>query len=482
MDNAQEKKYAVPNIEPFWVWWSQILKRSFDISASALGLLILSPLFLIIAIMIKRESPGPVLYRGPRLGLDGKPFGILKFRTMRDEAASYQGLPITAEGDKRITSLGNWLRVTKLNELPQLWNVLKGEMSLVGPRPEDPQIAKTWPSALRAEILSVRPGITSPASVIYRDEEKLLKSTSVMDDYLKDILPDKLRFDQLYVRNHNFFSDLDIIFMTFISLLPSLRQNSIPTETLYNGWFYRLTRRYFSWFLIDVLVSFTAITLSGLIWRMNKPLNLGLINSIWIAVGIAVIFSGINTFLGLGRVWWRYARPAYIFDLAFSSGISTLLIATVNWRWPGGPFLPLEVLLLTGLLAFFGFVSVRYRERLFTGIVTHWFSHRTNGVGIGERVLIVGAGECGLLGAWLLQRSNLSSAFSIIGMVDDDPHKEGLTIDGHHVFGLTHRIPELVQQKDIGVILFAIEKIQSSEQARNLGPLSSDKSACCADS
>ena len=237
---------------------------------------------------------------------------------------------------------------------------------------------------------------------------------------------------------------------------------------LYNGLLYRFTHRYFSWFLMDNLVALTAVALAGIIWRLSGPLNLGWGVAIGVAVGMALIFSCVNSLMGLGHIWWRNARAAYIFDLALSSVVSTLLVTALDWLWPNGRFLPEGLVIVAGLLAFFGFVSVRYRERLFTGIVTHWFSYRTNGAGIGERVLIVGAGECGLLGAWLLQRSNLSSAFSIIGMVDDDPHKEGLTIDGYHVFGLTHRIPELVQQKDIGVILFAIEKIQSSEQARIL--------------
>jgi len=470
MDYPQDKEFTIPNIKPFpvWAWGGQLLKRSFDVIASALGLLILFPLFLIIAGVIKRESPGPVYFRGPRLGRNGKPFGILKFRTMYEKAASYAGPSVTAHDDGRITPLGKWLRATKLNELPQLWNVFKGEMSMVGPRPEDPQIARNWPAPMRTEILSVRPGITSPASIIYRDEEKLLKSASVMDDYLKDILPDKLRLDQLYVRNRNFLSDLDVIFMTFLALLPILRQNPIPIETLYNGFLYRLTRRYFSWFIVDILISFTAVSLAGVIWRMSEPLNLGLQDSIAVAVGIALVFSCVNTFLGLGHVWWRYAQPATAFDLALSSGISTLLIAILDWRWLRGPFLPLNMLIVTGLLAFLGFVSIRYRERLLTGLAMRWFSHRGNKAGMRERVLIVGAGECGLLGAWLLQRSNFSSAFSIVGMVDDDPHKEGLTIDGHRVFGLTRRIPELVQQQDIGVILFAIDEIQPDEQARIL--------------
>lgn len=448
-------------------WAQNAAKRLVDILASLFGLAVLPPFFLIIAILIKRESPGPVFYRGPRIGRHGKTFNILKFRTMVESLESHAGPRITAEDDGRITPLGRWLRNAKLNELPQLWNVLKGEMSLVGPRPEDPQIARTWPVGLRAEILSVRPGITSPASIIYRDEEKLLKSASVMDDYLKDVLPDKLRLDQLYVRNRNFLSDLDVIFYTLIALLPRLRKNSVPTETLYNGLLYRFTQRYFSWFFADNLVAFTAVALAGSLWRLGGPLNLGWDDAVWVAAGIAMIFSLVNSALGLGRIWWRYARPAYAFDLALSSAISVLLVTTLDWRWPNGPFLPLGMVLVSGLLAFLGFVSVRYRERLLTGFATRWFWRRDQS-GLGERILIVGAGECGLMASWLVNHSNLSSAFSIIGMVDDDPAKQGMTIGGHRVFGLTRRIPEIVGQHDIGVILFAIEQIEPAEQERIL--------------
>jgi lipopolysaccharide/colanic/teichoic acid biosynthesis glycosyltransferase len=431
-------------------------------------LVLLSPLFLLIAFWIKRESPGPVFYRGPRLGKDGKPFRILKFRTMYERPESYRGPSITAQGDRRITPLGGWLRETKVNELPQLWNVLVGEMSMVGPRPEDPEIARNWPADVRDEILSIRPGITSPASIIYRDEEKMLRSSSVMDDYLMLFLPDKLRLDQLYVRNHRFLSDLDVIFLTLAVLLPRLRETSIPTETVYNGFLYRFINRYMLWFLLDSLVAFGAVGTAGGLWRLSGPLNLGIERAVEIAATLALILSLVNSRLGLGRISWRYARPVYAFDLALSSAISTLVLVTADRFWPGGPFLPLGLILVAGLLAFLGFVSLRYRERLLSGLALRWLMSRRNGERLGERVLIVGAGECGLLATWLIRRSNLSSAFSVIGMVDDDPRKQDMTVDGHRVFGFTGRIPEIVEQQDVGLILFAIETIQAEEQARIL--------------
>lgn len=459
----------IPSVRPFFNrHLDRFYKRAFDLLGAFWGLFFLLPFFLLIALWIKRESPGPVFYRGPRLGKDGKPFGILKFRTMYENAASYQGPRLTTDGDRRITPLGHWLRETKINELPQLWNVLVGEMSIVGPRPEDPEIAETWPDEARREILSVRPGITSPASVMYRDEEKILKGSAAIDDYLQVIMPDKLRLDQLYVRNHRFLSDLDIIFWTLLVLLPRLRNQAIPTESLYNGLLNRFISRYFSWFVIDNLVAFAAVVVTGVLWRRSGPLDLGMVQALLRAAGIAFLFSLVNSQRGMGQVWWRSARPALVFDLAFSSLLSTLLVLAFDAFLAAPPHMPVGMILVSGLLAFLGFVAVRYRERLVTGFATRWLRGREKQYQTRERVLIVGAGECGLLASWLLHHSKLASAFSIVGMVDDDPAKIGMNVDGHHVFGLTRRIPEIVAQQDVGVILFAIETIRPEEQERIL--------------
>jgi lipopolysaccharide/colanic/teichoic acid biosynthesis glycosyltransferase len=198
------------------------VKRLLDILASAFGLLLFGPLFLFLAWRIKRDSPGPVFYRGPRLGRGGRIFQILKFRTMYEQSQSYAGPRVTAQDDPRITPLGKWLRYTKLNELPQLWNVLVGEMSLVGPRPEDPELGMAWPAEVRREVLSVRPGITSPASVQFHNEEDLLANKQVISTYMEDIVPFKLRLDQLYVRHHSLWLDLDTLFWTFMVLVPKL--------------------------------------------------------------------------------------------------------------------------------------------------------------------------------------------------------------------------------------------------------------------
>jgi lipopolysaccharide/colanic/teichoic acid biosynthesis glycosyltransferase len=447
-------------------------RRALDIFVSLFGLILLSPLFILIAFLIKRDSSGSVFYRGPRLGKQGHQFGILKFRTMYDNLESYHGPKVTALGDKRITPIGQWLRETKINELPQLWNVLIGDMSLVGPRPEDPEVANSWPQEVLDEFLSVRPGITSPASVVYRDEETLLESPHLMDDYLRRILPSKLRLDTLYIRNRNLLTDMDIIFWTLVVLIPQIKRRPIPEYRLYSGPLARFVRLDFSWFMMDLPVSFAAIGVTGLLWRTGGPLDLGWGFAVVVAIVIALFFSIINALLGLNRVFWSKARPSEALELAFSSALVTIGLVVVN-HFFGDLLLPYRalpsgLLLVTGFLAFAGFVGVRYRERILTGIASRWLSFRGIHQTFGERVLIIGAGEVGEFAVWLLRKGDLARAFSIVGLIDDDPRKQGMRIEGLKVLGSTKNIPELVGQYDIGLVLFSISRITLDERDRIL--------------
>jgi lipopolysaccharide/colanic/teichoic acid biosynthesis glycosyltransferase len=465
-------------------WFGKAFKRLFDILVSGLCLLFLSPVIGLIALVVKRESPGPVFYRGPRLGRGGTVFNILKFRTMRESPESYLGPRITAKDDPRITPLGKWLRDTKINELPQLWNVLRGEMSLVGPRPEEPEIAAHWTEAARQEILSVRPGITSPASVLYRDEEKLLTSGNVMDDYLRRIMPDKQRLDLLYVRTHRFFSDLDVIFLTLISLFPSADGRPIPEGSLFSGLLANFIRRHVSWFLVDTLITFFAMGIAGLAWRLVEPLNVGWGPAILLALGFALLKSVTAALMGVNRIAWSRASASDALELLPGILVATIIALLVNYFWPAGllgiattgaktpwgsdALLPTGLFLTAAGLAFVGIVAVRYRQRLVTGVASRWLQLRHQTSALGERLLIVGAGECGQLAGWLVQKSNLASAFIVVGMVDDDPHKYNMRIDGHPVLGSTRDLPALVERDNIGVILYAISHIDPPEQERIL--------------
>ncbi len=189
-------------------------KRLFDLLLSTLGLLLLCPVLLLIAVLIKLDSPGPVFYRQERVGRFERPFRIHKFRTMRHEPQG-QGLQITVGADSRITRVGHVLRGSKLDELPQLIDVWLGDMSLVGPRPEVPRYVAHYPEAMRRKVLSVRPGITDIASIEYRDESAVLaRAADPEHAYIHEVLPHKLALAASYVDRASVWMDIKLIWRT----------------------------------------------------------------------------------------------------------------------------------------------------------------------------------------------------------------------------------------------------------------------------
>jgi lipopolysaccharide/colanic/teichoic acid biosynthesis glycosyltransferase len=191
-----------------------VLKRAMDITASAIGLLLLSPLLLGVALWVKLDSPGPVFFRQERVGRHGRPFRIHKFRTMVADAPQ-RGAQITVGADARITRAGQWLRGRKLDELPQLIDVLQGTMSLVGPRPEVPRYVALYPAEVRAEVLSVRPGITDLASIEFRRENELLAAAADPErEYVQVVMPQKLQYARTYVQQATLLGDLQLIWRT----------------------------------------------------------------------------------------------------------------------------------------------------------------------------------------------------------------------------------------------------------------------------
>lgn len=196
-----------------------VAKRIFDLCFTIPGLVLLFPLFIIIATWIKIDSPGPVFFRQTRVGKKGVIFQILKFRTMILDAEK-KGEQITVGQDPRITRSGNFLRKYKLDELPQLINVLLGEMSLVGPRPEVPKYVEYYPSHIKNIILSVPPGITDFASIEYRDESTLLaQSVDPELIYIQEILPTKLEYYVKYVNERSLYLDFKLILKTFYRIV-----------------------------------------------------------------------------------------------------------------------------------------------------------------------------------------------------------------------------------------------------------------------
>lgn len=199
------------------------VKRAFDIGASLIGLAATAPVLVATAALVKLSSPGPVIFRQTRVGRGGKPFQLLKFRTMR---VAQEGPQVTVDRDPRITAVGRILRKTKLDELPELLNVLSGDLSLVGPRPEVPKYVAMYPEAERAFLQRFQPGITDPATIRFRNEEDVLAHSADPEaTYVQEILPAKLRMYREYLEQASLASDFKVIAETaLVVLLPGRAQ------------------------------------------------------------------------------------------------------------------------------------------------------------------------------------------------------------------------------------------------------------------
>ncbi|MEP7283588.1 MAG: sugar transferase [Rubrivivax sp.] len=196
-------------------------KRLFDLVGAALALLVLTPLLIALALLIKIDSPGPALYRQQRVGRHGRPFRIHKLRTMVHGAG---GAPLTVGDDTRVTRAGRWLRRTRLDELPQLIDVLLGDMSLVGPRPDVPRYLDQMPPALRERVLRVRPGLTDPVALAHLDESALLaRAADPEREYVQRILPAKLQAAADYAEHATLGSDIAVLARTLRRLAGGLR-------------------------------------------------------------------------------------------------------------------------------------------------------------------------------------------------------------------------------------------------------------------
>jgi lipopolysaccharide/colanic/teichoic acid biosynthesis glycosyltransferase len=431
------------------------IKRVFDITAAFLGLLVLSPVFGIIAILIKRDSPGPVFYWGPRIGKKGVQFRMLKFRTMYEDPKSYRGPRVTSQDDDRITPIGKWLRDTKLNEFPQLWNVLIGEMSLVGPRPEDPAISRTWPTKIAHEILSVRPGITSPASVLYRDEESMLRAGEVMQKYLHELSPDKMRLDQLYVRYQSFWLDLDVVLWTALLLLPKIKAISLPERLLFVGPVTRLIQRYVGWFLCDFVVVW--VSYGAISWFVNlfRPVEPVWSLSAQIALAFALLFTLVGLFLSVNRINWAKATTWEIGKLWVAWIVATVALMFYYVYLGVQNLLLFGIALAASLLSFFGILAVRYNGRLVNRLLSQIVTRRLSKDETRERVLIVGSGRTAEHISWLMDHPTYAGKFQVVGVIDDNLMSQGMNIYGSRVIGRVEDIQRIVKNRNIDLIILA---------------------------
>ena len=436
------------------------IRRLFDVTASFFGLLLVSPILLLIGLAIRHKSSSPILYSAKRVGKFGREFLMYKFRTMTEPPGA-NGPKVTAHDDPRITRIGRFLRQTKLNELPQLFNVLKGEMSFVGPRPEDPEFVAHYTPEQR-EVLSVRPGITSLATILYAGEEKLLSFSDVTKTYVRSILPDKLRLDLLYIRNQSLLLDFDILVQTMLVLIPRFRNAAPQVEDILMGPV-RIARRYLSWFAIDAAIALLSVSLAGVLWRLASPIDVGVGRSLIAALLITALFSLTNWITGVQRIYWRYANPSEAIGVVGSAiGATILLLITNSLVQP--PRFPPQMLIMAGIFALSGFLASRYHRSLLQGLASRIENLRPAATAGRERVLVVGAGDAAQLTILLLLNNSAGRPFHVVGIVDDDLNLLGSLLHRVPVLGVCDQISEIVREKNVGTIVFAIHSIDDSRR------------------
>jgi len=417
--------------------------RAFDLIASGFGLLVLAPVLLLIGFVVKVTSAGPVFYRAQRVGKDGELFELYKFRSMFVDA-DRRGPAITVQNDPRITPVGRFLRSTKLDELPQLINVFRGQMSLVGPRPEDPRYVDLY-SPEQRQVLAVRPGITSPASIHFRAEETLLSGDDWEKVYREQIMPHKLSLDLDYLQYRTVWTDVALILKTIIAIVRGRD---------YLGAVLRLRNRHMLAFDILALSMLPAVDLSlridGQDWLPRMANALALFTVVSLLVKLPIFYR-----LGLYNRYWRYAGVRDLIQIAIAVGATTTILSALFWV--GYPILSQYSLamyrtvpIIDGMLTLLAVGGSRFGVRA----LYSWYHHRHHAVEA-QRVLIVGAGEAGRMVVQEI-RANPQLRMKPSVFVDDDLLKVNTYIEGLCVLGTTHDIPRLINAYNIQQVVVAI--------------------------
>ena len=415
-----------------------MFKRALDFAAAAAGLLLLSPLLLAIAAAIKLDSRGPAFYRQVRVGLHGRPFRIFKFRTMADAPAG-GGAELTVAGDARITRVGALLRHYKLDELPQLIDVLRGTMSLVGPRPEVPRYVEHYPPEWRARLLSVRPGITDFASVNYRHEGELLASASDPERaYIDVVLPAKLRDALHYVDNRSLAGDLRVLGLTLRTVvapsLPSPRRLTTMNDSklwarVEQAMSALRPRNRSIAMLADALVILACWHLTYLFrlgferWQPGRPWY-----DDYVSLGVVVIYLCFMALTGVPRGPWRFFGFDDFKRIAAACAMAGLVSAVVVLMAHLAG-VARAVLLLHPLFCLLALCLARMSWRM----VWEHARARADGMDVElRRAIVLGAGEAArrLVGA--IHRRD---GWTVLALLDDDPAKHGLRFSGVVVQG-----------------------------------------------
>jgi lipopolysaccharide/colanic/teichoic acid biosynthesis glycosyltransferase len=419
-----------------------IIKRGFDILLSLVGLILLCPFFMAIAVLIKLDSRGPVFFSQVRIGRSGRPFKILKFRSMM-EAKHWTGLSVSPKNDPRVTSFGAILRRFKINEFPQLMNVLKGDMSFVGPRPEVPEFVALYGSE-EQRILTVRPGIVGPSQVRMRNEEELYaKDIDPKEYYINNILPKKLRIDLEYVNNRSFLKDVRyLVHGAVITITGAITRRHLFENAEQIALFVLdIVLCVFSYFLAYYL------RVEGEFSATHKAILLHTMPYVMIARMLALTYFGLY---GTLIHYFSFDDAIKILKGAiFSSVLIVLLTFFIGERPHPRSVFVIDWFILVGLL-----VGYRASYRLLTDYA-----------GRGKKapkktILVYGAGNIGDLA---LRYLRLQDRGNVVGFIDDDPKKTRKRFHGVKVLGNRYDIEALVRLHHVDQICIAMTDIDSED-------------------
>lgn len=415
-----------------------MFKRAVDVLAALAGLLLLAPLFALVAIAIKLDSPGPVFFRQERVGRHGKPFRIFKFRTMT-VGETDAGSQLTVASDRRITRVGAVLRRTKLDELAQLIDVLRGAMSLVGPRPEVPRYVEHYPPEWRERLLSVRPGITDFASVSYRDEnDRLARASDPEREYIDVVLPAKLRYSLHYVDNPSLANDLRVIGLTLGTVVvPSLPLPRSMFAMNDSQLWARLDRAMTALSPRNRPVAMVADALAILAcWHVTYLFRLGFERwqpgrpwyDDYVSLGVVLVYLVFMALTGVPRGLWRFFGFDDFKRIAAACVMAGLLSATaVMMAQLVG--VARAVLLLHPLFCLLALSLMRMAYRM----VWEHARARVDGLDVeARRAIVLGAGEAARRLVGTIHRRD---GWMVLALLDDDPAKRGLRIGGVTVQG-----------------------------------------------
>jgi FlaA1/EpsC-like NDP-sugar epimerase/lipopolysaccharide/colanic/teichoic acid biosynthesis glycosyltransferase len=445
--------------------WQAAVKRLVDLVLGLVAAVVLLPVALVVALAVILDSTGPAIYGARRTGRGGREFTMYKFRSMARGADSV-GPGVTGAHDFRVTRVGAFLRRTKLDELPQLLNVIAGHMSLVGPRPESPRYVEQWTDEER-QVLAVRPGITGPTQVAYIDEEELLATGDPDDVYGGELLHVKLASDLDYVRHYTLRRDVAILWRTVASILTaSGRRSNRPRRRYTLG--ERLRSARLGAVLLDAFLAAVAASLAvGL--RIDRNNIFAAVATYWIFVPLAALIRPLGFMLaGAYLRVWRYPTISdvalVVSSLAAGSLAMTLIIFVVlqPWAFPGTVGFPRSAILIELLLSVLVLGGIRIASRV-----------RQEGLDVAPSVvagpprpvLIYGAGDAGAGLAREMLR-NRALRLEPVAFLDDDESKHGQRIYGVEVAGGGGDLPAVVLDREVSEVIVAMPRVSGDELRR----------------